>query len=1009
MKKKKIVLAVVASLCISALVATIVLLGGPGNVPSPSDGSNETTIDVNYLNNLVSIGKIDVVYSEDGYARLIDGAFTDISVNSSEDALRVFNQVSPALGSGFNADIADISYQASGAGTDFVEHFYRYSPTVNGIQVYGDQIILSTTESGTVTGLYSTYNTAVESVDTNATIDENTAINCAWEAILEDENVKAFINEHVTADMTFKDIAAAFKSSMDVSTNLLVYAADSELPPALVFAVSIRPKVNTVENEDKDGTLVPTDTIIEIDSHSETETTELSYILLNITYYVYANGENAGEIYLNSSNIQDWSSINMASEDANGDSRIFIAQEKDGKFRLRDATRNIETYKTTYGNILWIEPKLPGKLEEFTSSINSSAVSVHANMAEVYDYYYQILGRKSYDGNGGKIISSYDYKKANVIVIGDTRNAYWDGTAQQFLFGNKGNFGSALDVVAHEFTHAVINHVIGDGHEITLTYQGESGALNEAYADIMGNLVENKADDGLWLLGEDSEKVVRNMANPSAYNQPEHYSNRHVGAYDYGGVHINSGIFNHAAYLMITDTRTNMVSKETWAKVFYNSLFRLTCDAVFTDARGAIVNTARELGFTPEQLTAITDSFDAVGICYDIVEPPVTEPAIPEPPTNNSVLFGKWVLYAGGTDNGNGIATDRHVFTIELKEDGTAIISSGVVNSEYYSYYQGTWTATAKSPNGFEIRFDVSGGNIVLGQEPQKQERSMTIEATVENNTMQVKKLSGDDIDGVYSKVYTKDSNNTTPPSTEPPETQPPVITPPVTEPEKKTRTVYLLQRWGDTTYIYDNNGFLTSVSSASNIDVDNSGQLLAVHTPWESQYFTYNENGRVVEARWSGEFFDSVTEYFYDTSGNIVEEYYEGVYDSSGRKFIRDSSGKAVAINILQDEKVVSKGEIKRDSQGRITEIAWYDWNEQWVNNGSTTYMYSSDGSKITVCDKDGINTILEFDHQGLPIRIGDTTFSYTAIEVPLDSKVDAYSNYIVETRLRDYYIGLD
>lgn len=571
--------------------------------------------------------------------------------------------------------------------------------------------------------------------------------------------------------------------------------------------------------------------------------------------------------------------------------------------------------------------------------------------------------------------------------------------------------------------------------------------------------------------------------------------------------------------------------------------------------------------------------------------PPTTIPAT----SNNSALIGRWVLYAGGTEIGNGLWMDRHIFTIELMEDGLASVSSGIMYSEYYSGWQGTWQAFAKSNNCFEIRFDMKGGNIIPGQDFPPQERSMTIEATVENNTMRVKKLSGDDIDGVYSEIYTKESNNVTPPTTEPPatvppvtqppannppatnppvdnigacvtfdfstlnedgveitedealglfnsvasgdgltavtvyqiyngpaggsafknstgflmcnaqripgdlimtfnknvtkvdilchdvytkdehyptnenqisinggaaqmapyseegvpailtfdldgssnivdfdftnikagktgrvlifkvvvyfapETQPPVITPPVTEPEKKTRTVYLLQKWGNTTYTYDNNGFLTSVSGASNIDVDNSGQLLAVHDPWESKYFTYNENGRVVKARWSGEFFDTDTEYFYDTSGNITKEHFSEVYSTSGREFIRDSSGKAIAINILRDGKETTKGEIKRDAQGRISEIVWSHLEEQGEDSGSTTYMYSSDGSKITVYYKDGTCEILEFDHQGHLIRVGETMVSYTAIEVPLDSKVDAYSNYLVETELRSYYIGLD
>ena len=104
------------------------------------------------------------------------------------------------------------------------------------------------------------------------------------------------------------------------------------------------------------------------------------------------------------------------------------------------------------------------------------------------------------------------------------------------------------------------------------------------------------------------------MSSPSSYEQPEHYSTRYTGTEDDGGVHTNSGIFNLAAYKMMTDSRVNDITQTTWAKVFYRSLYRLTEDATFLEARGAVVVAAKTLGFTAEQQQAIKDAFDAVGI-----------------------------------------------------------------------------------------------------------------------------------------------------------------------------------------------------------------------------------------------------------------------------------------------------------------------------------------------------------------------------------------------------------
>ena len=168
--------------------------------------------------------------------------------------------------------------------------------------------------------------------------------------------------------------------------------------------------------------------------------------------------------------------------------------------------------------------------------------------------------------------------------------------------------------MAHEFTHAVIDYTVGGWLDKGLVYRGETGALNEAYADILGSLVEGKNGSARWLIGEDSQ-TVRDMSDPSAYNQPEHYDSFDPNyERDNGGVHRYSGIFNFAAYKMMSSNKTKRISKETWAKVFYSSLFRLTSNAKFLDARGAVLASAKKYGFTGEEQEAVKKAFDDVGI-----------------------------------------------------------------------------------------------------------------------------------------------------------------------------------------------------------------------------------------------------------------------------------------------------------------------------------------------------------------------------------------------------------
>ncbi len=159
-------------------------------------------------------------------------------------------------------------------------------------------------------------------------------------------------------------------------------------------------------------------------------------------------------------------------------------------------------------------------------------------------------------------------------------------------------FSGALDVVAHELTHGVTDY---SSH---LEYVNESGALNEAFSDMMGTSVEFffqppgtgllKAD---YLIGEDIARAAvsgaldgfRSMANPALFDQPDHYSKRVLlppdEDHDNGGVHINSGIPNHAFYLAI-EGGTNRTSgirvqgvgasnREQIEKVFYRGFTQL--------------------------------------------------------------------------------------------------------------------------------------------------------------------------------------------------------------------------------------------------------------------------------------------------------------------------------------------------------------------------------------------------------------------------------------------------
>jgi len=257
----------------------------------------------------------------------------------------------------------------------------------------------------------------------------------------------------------------------------------------------------------------------------------------------------------------------MAAATANGPDELGVSQtfgiEITGTERsMRDARLNIETYDFGFRDPETMNRSLPGTLHG--SPFSPAAVSAHANASAVATFLRNVLKRNNIDNMGGRMISTvncvvkrFERPKNSKVWL----NAFWDGKQMvygQALFNGKlRSLASSLDVVAHELFHGVT------GGTARLVYQGEPGALNESYSDIFGVLVSNIAQPDIsqwnWLIGDGLSsgiEALRDMADPTRFNQPKLMKNFQklplTEAGDYGGVHVNSGIHNFAAFKVIT-------------------------------------------------------------------------------------------------------------------------------------------------------------------------------------------------------------------------------------------------------------------------------------------------------------------------------------------------------------------------------------------------------------------------------------------------------------------------
>jgi Zn-dependent metalloprotease len=254
--------------------------------------------------------------------------------------------------------------------------------------------------------------------------------------------------------------------------------------------------------------------------------------------------------------------------------------------------------------------------------------AAHDNAGLVHEFYSTVLGRNSIDDRGMAIKSVVHFGKAY-------NNAYWDGSKMTYGDGD-GKFFSplsgALDVVGHEMTHGVVEHTAG------LVYRNQSGALNESWGDVFGEVIEQWAENRSgfgtvdaalgadWLIGEDvftpgrAGDALRSMKAPgTAYKgipgvqddmQPAHMKNYNKMTGDNGGVHVNSGIPNKAAY-----EAGVRIGSEKLAKIWYKALTSyLKSNSTFDDAAAATLAAAKQLYGTGAEAQAVADAWNAVGI-----------------------------------------------------------------------------------------------------------------------------------------------------------------------------------------------------------------------------------------------------------------------------------------------------------------------------------------------------------------------------------------------------------
>jgi Zn-dependent metalloprotease len=280
---------------------------------------------------------------------------------------------------------------------------------------------------------------------------------------------------------------------------------------------------------------------------------------------------------------------------------------------------------------------LPGKQlrKEGGKPVKDTAANeAYDNTGIALDFYLKVFGRRSIDNQGMKVESAVHFGEnfGNAMWTGD-RMIYGDG--DQHVSG----FTAALDIIAHELTHGVMQYLVPGGLGVfkvpfkerefkaqTHALKGQSGALNESFSDVFGSMVKQwhagqSVTQANWLLGEHMlapqyGKAIRSLKDPGnrkltwyeddQFKTMDHYT-------DGADVHDSSGIPNHAFYLAAK--KLGGFSWEKAGLIWYEAFAKLTPQASFLDAATATSQVAAlRFGNASKEYAAVTAAWQTVKV-----------------------------------------------------------------------------------------------------------------------------------------------------------------------------------------------------------------------------------------------------------------------------------------------------------------------------------------------------------------------------------------------------------
>ena len=565
------------------------------------ENSKKIEINIDKDTNKIDELEADIINRDNGLPRYISGLdirLEDMNKESSQLALDYLDKIKKHLKI---KDAHEEFYLNSVNKDNYGEEHIRLNQRYKGVDVFGSGVIVHLKDKKFI--MFNGNYIATPNIDVNPKISSKKAVKISRDYISKQTKSKISDNnpllEFVGDKTTFEPKLVIYNkgNKNNLSWQITVFTEDNDEYRLFVSAIDGRiidyynNKHSCYDEHLEDDVSVEDDSKLERVKHNDLKDYE------NYDFRTMAN-------------------YPIKLKDLDGKERDLNIFNFSGttKYIAIDATKPMSTKKPTLvgkrissgtGNIVGLK-KIKNRYKHFLNSTGTSfsdtftdtIVSAMYSSSKTYDYFYNTHGLKNIFGASTNLYvtvenavkSAYYLPQTNMIVLPKTK---------------QGDSYAKLDVIAHEITHGIVED------RINLIYFGQSGAINEALADIFGAMVDR--DD--WSIGEELKMgVIRNIKDPKPKN-PDHMDLYKVLpiSKDRAGVHHNSTIVSHAFYKF---TNYSGIGKLKAEKIFYDAMNYLVLLSDFVDMRIACEKSARKI-YGDKVAFKVSQAFDEVGIYVD--------------------------------------------------------------------------------------------------------------------------------------------------------------------------------------------------------------------------------------------------------------------------------------------------------------------------------------------------------------------------------------------------------